>query len=291
MYAITGITGKVGGEVARTLSKAGLALRAVVRDPRKGAVWADLGCEVAVSDMSDVVALTAAFSGARGVFVLLPPVFDPSPDFPETRATVAALRQALEDARPARVVCISTIGAQAKRENLLTQLSIMEQSLGDLPIYITFLRPAWYMENCTWDVTAARDKAVISSFLQPLDKPVPMIATADVGRVAAELLQENWAGRQVIELEGPTRVSPNEIAATFAEILGHPVRAEAVPRQTWEQLFKSQGMKHPEPRMQMLDGFNEGWIEFERGEAGSRKGSVTLESVLKVLIERQGGVR
>jgi hypothetical protein len=34
-----------------------------------------------------------------------------------------------------------------------------------------------------------------------------------------------------------------------------------------------------------------GWIEFKHGEAGSRKGSVTLESVLKVLIEWQGGVR
>jgi NAD(P)H dehydrogenase (quinone) len=284
MYAITGITGKVGGEVARTLSKAGYALRAVVRDPRKGAIWADLGCDVAVADMSDVVALTAAFSGACGVFVLLPPIFDPSPDFPETQATVAALRQALEKARPARVVCISTIGAQVKRESLLTQLSVMEQSLGDLPIPITFLRPAWFMENCSWDVTAARDRSVISSFLQPLDKPVPMVATADVGRVAAELLQENWAGRQVFELEGPARVSPNEIAATFAEILGHPVRAEAVPRQTWEQLFKSQGMKHPESRMQMLDGFNEGWIEFEHGESKRRKGRIGLKEVLKELV-------
>jgi NAD(P)H dehydrogenase (quinone) len=284
MYAITGITGKVGGQVARALAKAGSAVRAVVRDPRKGAIWANLGCDVAVAEMSDIAALTAAFSKTRGVFVLLPPIFDPSPGFPETRATVAALRQALENARPEKVVCISTIGAQAKRENLLSQLSLMEQSLGDLPIPITFLRPAWYMENCSWDVAPARDNALISSFLQPLDKPVPMVATADVGRVAAELLQENWTGRQVIELEGPARVSPNEIAATFAEIIGHPVRAEAVPRQTWEQLFKSQGMKYPEPRMQMLDGFNEGWIEFEHGESKRRKGRIGLKELLEKLV-------
>jgi hypothetical protein len=25
-------------------------------------------------------------------------------------------------------------------------------------------------------------------------------------------------------------------------------------------------MKNPTPRIQMLDGFNEGWIEFESGE-------------------------
>ncbi|HEY2584997.1 MAG TPA: NmrA family NAD(P)-binding protein, partial [Tepidisphaeraceae bacterium] len=263
MHAITGITGKVGGEVAKALLKSGHAVRAVVRDPRKGAAWGDLGCEVAVADMNDAAALTAAFSGTAGAFVLLPPVFDPSPGFPETRATVAALRQALEAARPEKVVCISTIGAQAKRENLLTQLSILEQSLGELPVPIAFLRPAWFMENCSWDAASARDTGVIASFLQPLDKPVPMVATADVGRVAAELLQERWAGPRVVELEGPARVSPNEIAASFAEIFGHPVRAEPVPRQNWEQLFRAQGMKHAAPRIQMLDGFNQGWIEFE----------------------------
>jgi hypothetical protein len=61
-----------------------------------------------------------------------------------------------------------------------------------------------------------------------------------------------------------------------------------VPRETWEQLFKSQGMKNPTPRIRMLDGFNEGWIEFENGEAGSRKGEVALKSVLQTLVEREG---
>ena len=236
--------------------------------------------------MNDAAALAAAFKAASDVFVLLPPNFDPSPDFPETRAIVAALRRALATARPGKVVCISTIGAQAKRENLLTQLTIMEESLGDLPMPITFLRPAWFMENCSWDVAPARDTRVISSFLQPLEKPVPMVATADVGRVAAELLQETWTGRRIIELEGPTRVTPNQIAATFAEIFSHPVQAEAVPRQTWEQLFKSQGMKHPGPRIQMLDGFNQGWIEFEQDETRRRKGRIGLREVLTGLAGR-----
>jgi len=64
------------------------------------------------------------------------------------------------------------------------------------------------------------------------------------------------------------------------------VRMEVVPRETWEPLFISQGMKNPKPRIQMLDGFNEGWIEFEGGEAGSIKGSVPLHIVLQTLIER-----
>jgi len=128
---------------------------------------------------------------------------------------------------------------------------------------------------------------VIPSFLQPVGKPVPMVATADIGREAAELLQTTWKGRRVIDLEGPRRVTPDEIAATFAELLGHPVRMEAVPRETWEPLFRSQGMKNPGPRIRMLDGFNEGWIEFEGGEAGSRKGNIAIGAVLETLIERR----
>jgi uncharacterized protein YbjT (DUF2867 family) len=284
MYAITGITGKVGGEVARTLLSAGHAVRAVVRDASKGAAWKKPGCEVSLADMSDATALTAAFKGATGVFVLLPPVFDPAPGFPETRATVDALRHALQAAHPQRVVCISTIGAQAKQPNLLSQLSIMEQSFLDLPMPVAFLRPAWFMENCAWDVTFARDTGVISSFIKPLDRLFPMVATADVGRVAAELLQEVWMGVRVVELEGPNRVSPNEIAATFAEILARPVRVQEVARETWETLFKSQGMKHPMPRIHMLDGFNEGWIDFEQSEASRVKGRVELKAVLQGLI-------
>jgi len=114
-----------------------------------------------------------------------------------------------------------------------------------------------------------------------------MIATSDVGSVAAELLQENSIGHRTVELESQHRVSPIEIADTFAEVLGRPVKTEVVPRDTWESLFRSQGMKNPTPRIQMLDGFNEGWIEFEHGKAGSRKGNVSLKSVLQRLVERE----
>ncbi|MGB8356767.1 MAG: NmrA family NAD(P)-binding protein [Chthoniobacteraceae bacterium] len=287
MYTITGITGQVGGAVARNLLAAKLPVRAVVRDSGKGAAWAERGCEIALAEIGDAAALTNAFKGSDGVFILLPSNFDPSPGFPEVRSIVATVKSALEAACPAKVVCLSTIGAQATRTNLLTQLTIMEEVLGGLSMPVTFLRPAWFMENSAWDVAPARENGVISSFLQPLDKPVPMVATADIGRTAAALLQETWDGRRIVELEGPRRVTPNEIVTVFSGLLARPVRAEIVPRETWESLFLSQGMKNPAPRIGMLDGFNEGWIEFENGEAGSRKGTTGLETVLEALINRK----
>jgi uncharacterized protein YbjT (DUF2867 family) len=264
----------------------GSNVRAVVRNADKAKSWTAQGCEIAIAEMNDAAALQKAFTGVDGVFILLPPTFDPSPDYPEARHTIGVIRTALAAARPPKVVCLSTIGANATQPNLLNQLGILEQELGRLPMPIAFLRAAWFMENAAWDIAPAREQGVIPTFLQPLDKPVPMVATADVGRVAAELLQEEWTGRRVINLEGPRRITPNEVAASFARILGKPVNAEIVPRDTWHDLFTSQGMKNPTPRMQMLDGFNQEWIEFDQGETGSRKGTVTIDTVLKNLIEK-----
>src|SRR5258705_2261731 len=188
IHAIAVLTGRVGGVVAGALLSGDQRVGAVVRDPNKGRFWCDPGCEVAIAGMEDAEALTRAFRDVTGVFVLPPSNFDPEPGFPEAKAVISAVGRALLASRPAKVVFLSTIGAQAAQSNLLTQRTLMEEALSTLPLSITFLRPAWFMENLSWDIAQARDQGVISSFLQPLDKAMPMVATADVGRVAAELL-------------------------------------------------------------------------------------------------------
>jgi hypothetical protein len=65
---------------------------------------------------------------------------------------------------------------------------------------------------------------------------------------------------------------------------------QAVPRDTWEALFRQQGMKNPIPRVQMLDGFNAGWIEFEAGQAGSRKTTTSFAEVVHSLIRQREAI-
>jgi uncharacterized protein YbjT (DUF2867 family) len=282
MYAITGITGKVGGAVARNLLAAGKPVRAVLRDENKAKAWADQGCEIVLAEMTDAAALTAAFRDAEAVFILPPPAFDPAPGFPEIRAVIAAATAALAAARPARVVHLSTIGAQASQPSLLSQQSLVEQALRRLTTPVTILRPAWFMENFAWDVASARDEGVLPSFLQPLDRAIPMAATADIARVAADLLMQTWSKGRVVELKSAD-VSPNAAAAVLAKILGRDVQAQAVSRETWGTLFKAQGMSDPTPRIQMLDGFNEGWLAFQ-DPTHVVQGNTTLETVLRGLI-------
>jgi uncharacterized protein YbjT (DUF2867 family) len=280
MYAITGITGQVGGVLANALLQTDRNVRAVVRDAKKGAAWASRGCEVALAELSDADALTRAFEGAQGVFILLPPTFDPQPGFPEASKLRDVILEALARAKPAKIVYLSTIGAQAAQTNLLSQHTLFEAALRAQSIPVTVLRPGWFMENCAWDVASARDEGVVHSFLQPLDRAIPMVATQDIGELAARLLLDDVNATRTIELEGPQRVSPNDIADAFSRVLDKPVRAQAVPRASWQALFEGQGMKHPEPRMNMLDGFNEGWIDFE-GRAV--KGATPLIDVIRKL--------
>jgi uncharacterized protein YbjT (DUF2867 family) len=114
-----------------------------------------------------------------------------------------------------------------------------------------------------------------------------MVATADIGATAARLLRDRWVGRRIVELQGPTPVSPNDLAAIFGQLLSRPVTAHAVSRAEWEALFRMQGMRNPAPRIQMLDGFNQGWLSFEGGEGVEAvTGATTLETVVRGLLAR-----
>lgn len=293
MYAIMGITGQVGSATARHLLDNGQRIRAIVRDKAKAAVWAARGAEIAIADWSDVDALAAAFSNVDGAFVMLPANFAPSPDFAEPRALVRTLTAALRQARPPKVVALSSIGAQHDRDlGLITQLHLLESALDTLPMPRAHVRAAWFMENMRWDVALAQFEGRLVSFLQPLDRAIPMVATDDIGRTIASTLIETWFGRRVIELEGPRRYSPLDMAQALAAVLEHDIEATAVPREQWVARFDDEGMPagRTGPRIAMLDGFNSGWIGFENGTTEHVRGHIPLGYVADELVSASLGM-
>ncbi|WP_414442318.1 NmrA family NAD(P)-binding protein [Burkholderia sp. 22PA0106] len=284
MFAVTCVSGRVGGVTARRLLARGHDVRAVIRDPARAAAWSQQGCAVAIADLRSPSALVHAFEGAEGVFVMLPPNFDPLPGFEDARQIILAIREAINVTRPSKVVGLSSIGAHQDRPSLLSQLNEFERVMGEVDAPVAFVRAAWFMENAAWDIGGARETGEIPSFLQPVERALPMVSTTDVGQVVAETLEEEWMGTRIIELAGRDRISPNDIAATFSRLIGRDVRARAVPRETWESLFRAQGMNNPLPRVQMLDGLNEGWLTFQGRRTETRIGRVTLKIVLRELI-------
>jgi hypothetical protein len=72
---------------------------------------------------------------------------------------------------------------------------------------------------------------------------------------------------------------PNHIADALGDSIGHPVH-----RASWDELFRSQTMRNPEPRVRMLDGFNESWIEFEDRGGKAIRGQTNAAAVIAALV-------
>ena len=146
-----------------TLLASGEPVRAVVRDATSHTVtkeWSALGCEVVLAEMEDASALEEVFTGATAVF-LPPPEFDPKPGYPEARLVINSVVEALRAAKPRRVLCLSTIGADAKHDNLLSQRGVMEEALRELQTPLTILRPAWFIDNAAGTLS---QRAIPASF-------------------------------------------------------------------------------------------------------------------------------
>ena len=153
----------------------------------------DRGCEIAPATIEDADSLAAAFQGMEGVFVLVPPNFDPLPDFTEAHTIAKTLHAALLKARPAQSRLSFNYWRAGKQQNLLTQHPIHAAGHRTIARFVNFLAPGVVHGKFKLGWTPP-SRGVIPGFtVQPLDKPVPMVATADIGRVAAELLQENWS--------------------------------------------------------------------------------------------------
>jgi hypothetical protein len=56
-----------------------------------------------------------------------------------------------------------------------------------------------------------------------------------------------------------------------------------IPHQEWEALFRAQGIRNPIPRVRMLDGFNEGWIDFRAKDDNRLKGNTSAAEVIASL--------
>jgi NADH dehydrogenase len=102
MILVTGGTGFVGGHLIRRLRKAGLAVRALARNPDKAQTLKELGVEVVSGDISDRPSLEAAAAGAERIVHLVGIIQD-GPGFTFESVHVEGTRNLLHAAKKAGV--------------------------------------------------------------------------------------------------------------------------------------------------------------------------------------------
>jgi uncharacterized protein YbjT (DUF2867 family) len=293
MYVVTGASGHTGAVVARTLLEKGARVRVILRDEAKAGPWRQWGAEVVLADLRDVAALSLAMVGAQGAYLMLPPPVPSSTGVMEACWTVVdAMRRAVDESGLPHFVLLSSVGAQHPGgTGLVKTLNLAERELASVGTPMTLLRSAYFMENWGAGLPAVVASGVMPSFIGPSDRPLHMVATRDVGELAAQLLCEPALSRRVVELTGPVDYSPDEVADTLARLLGRPVRVEEHLPAALVPMLMGQGFSEEVANLlsELDEALNRGQLTFEHPERVVR-GRTTLDEVLGGMLRAIGAL-
>jgi len=236
MYVVTGATGHTGSIVADALLAAGKKVRVIGRDAKRLERFTHKGAEAFVADATDAAAITNAFSGAEAAYLMLPPYEARVGDLLVSAVKKSALKHA---------VVLSSYGAdKPDRTGPVVGLHNLERRLeGVAGLNALFLRPGYFMENLLPQIWVINSLGFMAGPVRA-DLPLPMIATNDVGAVAAEaLLKLNFEGKSSREFQGPRDVTYAEAAGIIGGAIGKlGLTYQQLPAAQLRPAFQQMGM-------------------------------------------------
>ncbi|GAA5165906.1 NmrA family NAD(P)-binding protein [Amycolatopsis dongchuanensis] len=227
MIVVSSATSHTGSAVADALLAAGQEVRVLGRSRDRLRAFADRGAEAVEVRTDDEVSIRDAFAGADAAFVMIAPGLAPtSTDFPGfQQRVITAHRKGLAGLEGlTRIVSLSGWAANHPgARGPVWGLRPLEEALDTLTgVETIHLRPGWFMENALPMIEEVRETGTARGLI-PADLPLPAIATADIGAVAADLLSgRRKAPRRVLELHGPRDVTLDEIVAAIGKAVGRP---------------------------------------------------------------------
>lgn len=288
MITVFGANGNTGSVIANKLLDSGQRVRAVARSADKLADLAKRGAEVLAGDVTDAAFVAKALAGASAAYLLSPPDLT-SPDLiARGKKIFDNYGAALAAHRVARAVVLSSVGAQLPSgTGPIAMLHYAEQALPAAApaTKFTFVRAAYFMENVLGNAHPMKHDGVLPVFGGGESYPFPMVATRDIGEVAAAELLRTPPANDWIELVGPKDYSLADAAAEATSILGRKVTAVALPIEQMVPTLTSFGFSANVASLfrEMTEAFGRG-LGFD-GKGRRVLGKVTLAEVLR------GGLR
>jgi uncharacterized protein YbjT (DUF2867 family) len=222
--AVTSPSGHIGSLVADYLLAAGADVRLLARKPEKLSRLVNRGAGVAEGSLEDQKFVVEATRGVDALFWVTPPDLGAS-DFREFQSRVGrTAAEAIRVNRIPRVVNISSVGAHLRSGGgPINGLYDVEQLLDRVATHVMHLRAGYFFENFLVQLESIKWEGKIRLPVSG-SRRIPMIATRDIARVAADkLVETTWTGRCVRGLHGPADLSFDEAAAAISQGLQREV--------------------------------------------------------------------
>ncbi len=283
MYAIIGASGNTGSVVAGRLLGHGEKVRVIGRDAKRLEGLVQKGAEAFLANATDAASLIKAFSGAKAVYLMIPP--NPGhPNVREDQERVSdALVAAVQSARVEYAVVLSSIGAdKPDKTGPVVGLHNLEQKLsGVASLKAIYLRAGYFMENLLPQVGIIQNFGVMGGPLRS-DLKVAMIATQDIGAAAAEaLLKLEFTGKQARELLGQRDLTYLDAASVIGKAIGRPSLGymQFGPAQLKPALVHM-GMSSNmvDLLLEMSDSLNSGYMEPLEARSAQNTTSTSIET-------------
>lgn len=261
----------------------GQKVRVVGRDAKRLERFVKKGAEPAVADATDAASLEKAFSGAQAVYALVPPNVS-APDVMAYSERVGNdLVAAIAKSSVTHVVLLSSYGAdKPDKTGPVAGLHNLENKLSAIArLNALYLRAGYFMENTLPQAGVIKNMGAMAGPVRG-DLPLPMIATRDIGAVAAEsLLKLDFKGKNARELQGQRDVSYNELAKIVGAAIGKPgLSYQQAPPATLKPILMQMGMSanFVDLLLEMTDALNSGHMKALEPRSPSNTTPTTIES-------------
>jgi uncharacterized protein YbjT (DUF2867 family) len=228
--AVIGATGQQGGATARALIEAGVAVRAVVRDPKTPPAQqlASAGAELTVADLEDPATLSRAFDGAARVFAMT--------TMQAGRGTAGETADGIAIADAAKAAGIehlvySSVGGAERHTGIphFESKRRVEEHIESIGLSATFVRPTFFYENLLRQPPDSDGDTIVVHLPLVDGVPLQMVAVDDIGKVAAAaLIDPSRVPSGAVEIAGD-ELTGTQIAEAFGAQAGQPGRFDALP--------------------------------------------------------------
>jgi uncharacterized protein YbjT (DUF2867 family) len=273
--------------VAQKLLASGAQVRVLGRDASRLAQFAGQlsgnRAEVVAVDMEDAPALEKALSGARAVYAVMPPNLT-APDVRAYQERVTdSLAAAIRNNGVAYALALSSTGADLEKgTGPVLGLHSLEKKLGAIDgLNLLALRCGHFMENLLTQIGVIHSMGFMAGAVNA-DVPLPMIATADIGAVAAESLEKlDFTGKQTRELLGPRHVTNAEAAQIVGKAIGKPnLSYKHFPAMILKPAMKKIGLSANmvDLVLEMSESLNSGLMKSREPRSERNTTPTTLES-------------